>query len=104
MLRTSKRMLTERQTGSVVNKYRTILIGDPYCGKSSYIQLLARKEKESGSPIIISEDQNEFEFSVGTLASNRAIFIVYDTASIQNLKNFILSFISKLIFFRSRKI
>lgn len=84
MLKVSKRMISENKFQPMVSKYRTILVGDPYCGKSSYIRLLASKEKESGAPIIVSDDQNEFEFSVGTSISNRAIFLVYDTASTSN--------------------
>ncbi|RNA42077.1 ras and EF-hand domain-containing -like isoform X2 [Brachionus plicatilis] len=92
MLKASKRMLTEHQVIPTVNKYRTILVGDPYCGKSSYIQLLARKEKESGAPILISDDQNEFEFSVRSSTTNRAIFIVYDTANQEKFRSLTQSY------------
>lgn len=84
MLKVSKRMISDNKVQPILNKYRTILIGDPYIGKSSYIQLLAKKEKQSGAPVLVSEDQNEFEFSVGSSASNRAIFVVHDTASMNN--------------------
>lgn len=80
MIKTSKRIRNNDKPKPILDRFTTILIGDPYCGKTSFIKLLAKQERESGSPIFVSDDYNEFEFSVGN-KSNRAIFIVRDTAS-----------------------
>jgi len=51
-----------------------------YIGKTSYLNKLVLREKESNAPVMISEDQNEFEFWIENKAK-KAIFIVKDTAS-----------------------
>jgi len=90
-LTASKRMLNniEEQQQSTNNvkkgwsinyRYEAIVIGDPYCGKSTYLNKLADTEKENNSPITISQDRNEFEFLVQH-KSKKAIFNVKDTAS-----------------------
>ncbi len=91
-LTASKRMLNnieeqQQSTGSQKkgwsinnNRYEAIVIGDPYCGKSSYLNRLAATEKENNLPITISQDKNEFEFWVEH-KSIKAIFNVKDTAS-----------------------
>ena len=83
----SKRMLNniegqqQQQKGwSINNKFECIILGDPYCGKSAYLNTLAASEKDSNSPIMISHDKNEFEFWLEN-KSMKAIFKVKDTAS-----------------------
>jgi hypothetical protein len=51
-----------------------------YIGKTSYLNKLVFMEKASNAPVMISEDQNEFEFWIEN-KSKKAIFIVKDTAS-----------------------
>jgi len=89
-LTASKRMLNNieeqqstnnvKKSWSINNRYEAIVIGDPYCGKSTYLNKLADTEKENNSPITISQDRNEFEFLV-QYKSKKAIFNVKDTAS-----------------------
>lgn len=83
----SKRMMNniesqqQQQKGwSINNKFECIILGDPYCGKSAYLNTLAANEKDANSPIMISQDRNEFEFWVEH-KSMKAIFQVKDTAS-----------------------
>ena len=69
-----------RTSWTLSNKYETIIIGDAYIGKTSYLNKLVEAEKESNMPVMISEDQNEFEFWIEN-KSKKAIFSVKDTAS-----------------------
>ena len=88
MLSLSKRMMNNNglvsngdgKSWSISNKFDTIVIGDGYCGKTSYLNTLVANEKESNSPVMISKDKNEFEFWV-EYQSKKAIFVVKDTAS-----------------------
>lgn len=102
-LTASKRMLnqngnTPKKGWSINNKYEAIVIGDAYCGKSTYLNMLAESEKEANSPIMISQDRNEFEFLVKH-KSKKVIFKVNDTAS--KLKKAI--FVWKGFFQKSRR-
>jgi GTPase SAR1 family protein len=77
---------------SISNRYETIIIGDAYCGKTSYLIALAEHEKKMNTPINVSQDKSEFEFCVEN-KSKRIIFAVKDTASIVLFINlFILIF------------
>ena len=62
------------------NKYDTICVGDAYVGKTSYLHALVAREKELNAPVMISKDQNEFEFWIENKAK-KAVFSVKDTAS-----------------------
>jgi GTPase SAR1 family protein len=65
---------------SINQQYQTLIIGDAYCGKSSYISSLVRSERLSNAPITMSDDQNEVEFWV-KYKDCKAIFKVKDTGS-----------------------
>lgn len=83
MITKSKRMLNSSETGNkwtISSKYEAILLGDPYCGKSTYIKQLVEHEKRLKSPVLVTEEENEVEFWVGS-KSKKAIFVVRDTAS-----------------------
>ena len=83
MINLNKKMKKDsnrRTSWSISTKYETIVVGDAYIGKTSYLNTLVAREKESNAPVMISEDQNEFEFWIEN-KSKKAIFIVKDTAS-----------------------
>jgi hypothetical protein len=97
MLTTSRRMLNNtddlsnnaepsnyinvsKKSWTISNRYEAIVLGDAYCGKSSYLKTLVTTEKNEGAPVMISQDQSEFEFWV-EYKSLKAIFKVKDTAS-----------------------
>jgi GTPase SAR1 family protein len=62
--------------------YDTIVIGDAYCGKTTYLSRLIQGERDAKRPIRLADDKNEFEFVVyETGRSKRALFRVRDTAS-----------------------
>ena len=95
MITASKRMLNsieENQTSnnvskkswSINNRFETIVLGDAYCGKSSYLRALVEAEKKSNAPVMISQDQSEYEFWI-EYKSMKAIFKVKDTASEANI-------------------
>ncbi len=65
---------------SITQQYQTLIIGDAYCGKSSYISSLVQGERLSNTPITISDDHNEVEFWV-KYKDCKAIFNVKDTGS-----------------------
>lgn len=106
-LTASKRMLnqngnTPKKGWSINNKYEAIVIGDAYCGKSTYLNMLAESEKEANSPIMISQDRNEFEFLVKH-KSKKVIFKVNDTANQERYRSLTQSYYKKaecvLLFF-----
>ena len=89
MITASKRMLTEEtsqannhtaQTNSNI-RYETIVIGDAFCGKSTYLNNLADMELNLNLPVMISQNKSEFEFWIEH-NNRKAIFTVKDTASI----------------------
>lgn len=64
------------------NVFETIVIGDAYCGKSTYLKEVIESEKRLKRPIRILDEHNEFEFVVSDRnESRRAVFKVKDTAS-----------------------
>lgn len=65
---------------TISNRYETIVIGDAYCGKTSYLLALAEHEKKMNMPIHVSPDKSEYEFCVEN-KSRKIIFAVKDTAS-----------------------
>jgi GTPase SAR1 family protein len=60
--------------------FETIVVGDAYCGKTTYLSRIIEKQRESNSPIRVSDDKNEFEFVVQS-NTKRTVFKVKDTAS-----------------------
>jgi GTPase SAR1 family protein len=68
---------------SISNRYETIVIGDAYCGKTSYLLALAEHERKMNMPIHVSQDKSEYEFCVEN-KSKKIIFAVKDTASMFN--------------------
>ena len=69
-----------KKAWSISQRYETILIGDPYSGKSTYLNSLVAYERSRNLPVMISPDQNQFEFWAEN-KTKKAIFIVRDTAS-----------------------
>jgi hypothetical protein len=95
MITASKRMLrkeSEVKSGTnevysdrknsvaVTFRYETIVVGDAFCGKSTYLTLLAENEINSNSPVMLSQDRCEYEFWV-EFKNKKAVFMVKDTAS-----------------------
>jgi len=108
MITASKRMLrkeSEVKSGTnevysdrknsvaVTFRYETIVVGDAFCGKSTYLTLLAENEINSNSPVMLSQDRCEYEFWV-EFKNKKAVFMVKDTAS-----NRYFLFKKKFIFF-----
>ena len=75
---------------SISSRYEAIVIGDAYCGKTSFLLSLAERERELNIPVNVSQDKTEFEFCVETKLK-QIWFAVKDTAS-------------KLLLFRSLKL
>jgi GTPase SAR1 family protein len=65
---------------SISQKYETIIVGDAYCGKTTYLNELIKTEHDANSPIMLSDDNNKIEFWVEH-KTRKAIFVVRDTAS-----------------------
>jgi GTPase SAR1 family protein len=63
--------------------FETIVIGDAYCGKTTYLSRVIQNEQNGNRPIRISDDKNEFEFVVSEMSQSKrgAVFKVKDTAS-----------------------
>jgi len=95
MITASKRMLrkeSEVKSGTnevysdrknsvaVTFRYEAIVVGDAFCGKSTYLTLLAENEINSNSPVMLSQDRCEYEFWV-EFKNKKAVFMVKDTAS-----------------------
>ena len=72
--------MSKFKTMNLMKTFDTILIGDAYCGKTTYLKNLIESERESDKPSILSDDGNEFEFCL-EYEDKRAIFLVRDTAS-----------------------
>lgn len=72
--------LNEKNNFSITNRYETIVVGDAFCGKSTYLNKLAEIEMKSNAPVMISQDHCEFEYWV-EYNNRKAIFTVKDTAS-----------------------
>jgi GTPase SAR1 family protein len=62
------------------HKYQTIVIGDPYCGKSTYLNQLVKYEKKQNRQVVEADDRSSFEFLIEK-KDKRVCFIVNDTAS-----------------------
>ncbi len=65
---------------SISNRYETIIIGDAYCGKTSYLLALVDQERRLNRPVQVIQDKCEFEFFV-EFKTRKIIFAVKDTAS-----------------------
>jgi GTPase SAR1 family protein len=75
------------------NSYDAIVIGDPYCGKSTYLKRIVQHELAANQPVRIWENQNEIEFLVSSKDETfknsnnngnnvrKGVFKVKDTAS-----------------------
>lgn len=71
---------TKPKGWSISQKYEAIIVGDPYCGKSTFLNELIKCEREANAPISVSDDNNKLEFWV-EYKTSKAIFVVRDTAS-----------------------
>ncbi len=65
---------------SINQQYKAIIVGDAYCGKSTYMNNLIKSERLSNAPVTSSDDQNEVEFWV-RYRDMKAIFNLKDTGS-----------------------
>ena len=70
----------ESKSSSILVKYEAIIVGDAYCGKTTYLNQLIKEEHDANSPIILADDNNKLEFCV-EYNSKKAVFTVRDTAS-----------------------
>ena len=99
MITASKRMLRKESEVKSINeisnrknslavtfRYETIVVGDAFCGKSTYLTLLAENEINNNTPVMLSQERSEYEFWV-EFKNKKAVFMVKDTAS-----NFSFSF------------
>lgn len=91
MITASKRMLNDssetnqsknatQNSSNQTIRYETIVIGDAYCGKSTYLNKLVDLGLSSNLPVMISQDKTEFEFWIEH-KNKKAIFKIKDTAS-----------------------
>ena len=62
------------------SRYEAILVGDAFCGKSSYLKAIIDFKKSKEEIVLITDNQNEIEFVV-QLNNQNAIFNLKDTAS-----------------------
>jgi GTPase SAR1 family protein len=60
--------------------YEIVIVGDAYCGKTTYLNELVKHERENNSPILVSDDNNKLEFYV-EYKNRKTVFILRDTAS-----------------------
>ena len=61
-------------------RYETVIVGDAFCGKTTYLNELIKHERSKNSSILVSDDNNKLEFIV-EYKNRKAAFILRDTAS-----------------------
>jgi hypothetical protein len=62
------------------SRYEVILVGDAFCGKSSYLKAIIDFKKSKEEIVLVTDNQNEIEFVV-QFSNQNSIFNLKDTAS-----------------------